>query len=97
MLLADQADVREVRMFGGLCFMAGGNMACGIVGDELMVRVGPEAWLDVLSQPYVREMDFTGKPMNGMVYVGADGFADDADLARWIWRGVAFARSLPPK
>jgi hypothetical protein len=97
MLLADQADVREVRMFGGLCFMAGGNMACGIVGDELMVRVGPEAWLDVLSQPYVREMDFTGKSMNGMVYVGVDGFADDADFARWTWRGVAFARSLPPK
>ncbi len=97
MLLAGEADVREVRMFGGLCFMAGGNMACGIVGDELMVRVGAEAWPDVLSQPNVREMDFTGRPMKGMVYVGVEGFADDADLAGWIARGITFARSLPRK
>src|SRR5260370_29885199 len=60
-------------MFGGLCFLCRGNMACGIVGEELMVRVGPEAWPDALSQPHARAMDFTGRSMNGMVYVGVDG------------------------
>jgi hypothetical protein len=97
MLLADQADVREVAMFGGLCFMAGGNMACGIVGEELMVRVGAEALPAALSQPHARQMDFTGRPMKGMAYVGVEGFTEDADLARWIGQGVTFARSLPPK
>ena len=97
MLLAGQVGVREVRMFGGLCFLADGNMACGIVGAELMVRVGADAWPDALSQPHAREMDFTRRPMKGMVYVSADGFAEDADLARWIGRGMTYARSLPPK
>ena len=49
-LLADETDLRERKLFGGLCFLCGGNMACGIVGDELMVRVGPDAWSDALSQ-----------------------------------------------
>jgi TfoX/Sxy family transcriptional regulator of competence genes len=97
MLLAGQVGVREVRMFGALCFLADGNMACGIVGAELMVRVGADAWPDALSQPHAREMDFTRPPMKGMVYVSADGFAEDADLARWIGRGMTYARSLPPK
>jgi len=97
MLLAGQAGMREVRMFGGLCFLADGNMACGIVGDELMVRVGADAWPDALSQPHAREMDFTRRPMKGMVYVNADGFTEDADLARWIGLGMTYARSLPPK
>ncbi len=97
MLLAGQVGVREVRMFGGLCFLADGNMACGIVGAELVVRAGADAWPDALSQPHAREMDFTRRPMKGMVYVSADGFTEDADLARWIARGMTYARSLPPK
>jgi TfoX/Sxy family transcriptional regulator of competence genes len=95
--LADQGDVRERKMFGGLCFLCGGNMACGIVGEELMVRVGPDGWLDALEQPHTREMDFTGRSMKGMVYIGVDGFAEDADLARWVEQGTAYARSLEPK
>jgi TfoX/Sxy family transcriptional regulator of competence genes len=97
MLLAGQVGGHEVRMFGGLCFLADGNMACGIVGAELMVRVGADAWPDALSQPHAREMDFTRRPMKGMVYVSADGFTEDADLARWMGRGMSYARSLPPK
>ena len=96
-LLADQADVRERKMFGGLCFLCGGNMACGIVGDELMVRVGPDGWSAALSQPPAREMDFTGRSMKGMVYIGIDGFAEEVDLARWVEQGTAYARSLAPK
>jgi len=96
-LVASEADTRERKMFGGLCFLCGGNMACGIVGDELMVRVGPEGWSHALSEPAAREMDFTGRSMKGMVYVGVDGFAEDADLARWVERGTTYARSLAPK
>jgi hypothetical protein len=96
-LVADDSGTRERKMFGGLCFLCGGNMACGVVGDELMVRVGPDAWSDALSDPHAREMDFTGRSMKGMVFVGAAGVAEDGDLASWVERGTVFARSLPPK
>jgi TfoX/Sxy family transcriptional regulator of competence genes len=90
-------DITERKMFGGLAFMVDGNMAVGIVGDELMVRVGHEAWDDALQEPHAREMDFTGRSMKGMVYVDSEGFAEDADLALWVERGASFAGSLPPK
>lgn len=96
-LLAGHADVQERKMFGGLCFVCSGNMACGIVGEELMVRVGPDRWSDALEQPHAREMDFTGRSLKGMVYVGVDGFAEDVDLARWVEQGTSYARSLEPK
>jgi len=96
-ILGSDADVDERKMFGGLCFLAGGNMAFGIVGDELMVRVGREGWADALHRPYAREMDFTGRSMKGMVFVGVEGFAEDADLAEWIEQGAAYARTLKPK
>lgn len=66
-----------------------------VLGDERMVRVGKEAHEGSL--PHSRPMDFTGKPMTGMVYVAAEGFADEADLRDWIQRGLAFTRSLPAK
>ena len=96
-VLAIRGDHRERKMFGGLAFMADGNMACGVVGDTLMVRVGPDAYADALAQPGAREMDFTGKAMKGMVYVDADGVAEDDALGAWVDRGLTYARSLPPK
>lgn len=87
----------ERKMFGGLAFMLGGNMACGIVGDELMVRVGAEAYEDALSRPHAREMDFTGKAMKGMVYVAPTGLKNKRSLSAWVKRGVDHASSLPPK
>ena len=95
-LVADEPGIGERKMFGGLAFMCDGNMAFGIIGSDLMVRLGPGAEA-ALAEPHVRPMDFTGKPMTGMVYVGEEGVVDDADLARWARRGLAFARSLPPK
>jgi hypothetical protein len=95
--LGDRADLTEKKMFGGLCFLLGGNMCCGIVGDELMLRTGPAAWDDALARAHAREMDFTGRSLRGMVYVGVEGFADDRDLASWLDTAVAFAGSLPPK
>ena len=87
----------ERKMFGGLAFMVGGNMCCGIVGDELMVRVGPDEFAAALARPHAREMDFTGRPMKGMVYVVPQGVKDKRSLAAWVKRGVDYASSLPPK
>ena len=95
--LVDRTDLTEKKMFGGLCFLLGGNMCAGIVGDELMLRVGPEAYEQALARPHAREMDFTGRSLKGMLYVGVDGFSDDSDLSSWLELGVVFAGSLPPK
>ena len=95
--LRSRADYTEKKMFGGLCFLLGGNMCCGVSGTELMVRVGPDAYEDALAQPHARLMDFTGRPLRGMVYVDRAGISSDEGLADWVGRGVAFAGSLPPK
>jgi hypothetical protein len=88
--------VAERQMFGGLAFMIGGHMACGIVKDALMLRLGPEAADRALDQPHVRPMDFTGRPMKGMVFVDPDGLYGDA-LRQWVDAATAYAHSLPPK
>lgn len=85
----------EKKMFGGLAFLVNGNMCAGIVGDELMVRVGPEVYAAALARPYAREMDFTGRPLRGFVYVAPAGFRDRRALRAWLDRGLAFAASLP--
>ncbi len=95
--LHKRADVQEKKMFGGLAFMVNGHMCCGIVGNELMVRVGPEQHAEALAQPHARPMDFTGKPMKGMVYIDAKGVANDAALRAWVERGLKFVSSLPAK
>lgn len=96
-VLAGRPGVTERKMFGGIAFMVGGNMACGVIRDDLMVRVGPEAHEGALAQPHARDMDFAGRPMRGMVYVAPAGVASDADLDRWVGVGADFAASLPPK
>ena len=89
--------VVERKMFGGIAFMLSGNMCCGVTGDDLMVRVGPDGLNGALAQPHSRPMDFTGRPMKGFVYVGAAGTEEDDSLRQWVQRGVAFAGSLPAK
>jgi TfoX/Sxy family transcriptional regulator of competence genes len=96
-VLRARPGVTERRMFGGIAFMIGGNMACGVIRDDLMVRVGPDAHEEALARPHAREMDFVGRPMRGMVYVAPAGVAEDAELARWVEAGAGFAASLPPK
>ena len=96
-VLADQGGVTERRMFGGLCVMVNGNMCVGVIGDELMVRVGPDAYDSALAEPHAREMDFTGKPMKGLIYVSPTGIATDDALTDWVFRGLAFVMELPAK
>ncbi len=95
--LQDLPNVGERKMFGGLAFMVQGNMCCGILNDELMVRVGADAYAEALYQPHARPMDFTGKPMVGFLYVGSPGLASEQGLAAWIQRSLDFILTLPPK
>jgi TfoX/Sxy family transcriptional regulator of competence genes len=95
--LAGTRDVVEKRMFGGVAFMVRGNMCCGVIGDRLMLRVGPKGYETALSRPHAKAMDFTGRPMKGMVYVEPAGFASPRDLKKWIDRAMEFSFSLPAK
>jgi TfoX/Sxy family transcriptional regulator of competence genes len=89
--------VEEKKMFGGLAFLVGGSMACGVVGEDLMVRVGADGHDDALKRPHTRPMDFTGKPMRGFVYVAPDGAATREQLDSWVRAGVTGAESAPPR
>ena len=94
---AERDDVVERRMFGGLAFMLSGNMCCGVIGDELMARVGPEYYASALQHAQARPMDFTGKPLKGFVYVASDGITADQGLERRVRRCIEFVDSLPAK
>jgi hypothetical protein len=94
---SDFSGVTERRMFGGLAFMLEGHLCCGVVGDEAVVRVGPEEYSSALARPHARQMNFTGKPLKGFVYVGPQGVETDGDLRAWIGRAMQFVRSLPPQ
>lgn len=96
-LLEGHAGIDRRRMFGGLALLCRGHMFVGIVGDTLMVRVGPERYAQALERPHVRVMDFTGRPMKGYVYVDPPGYEADDDLAGWVDAGLAFVASLPDK
>jgi TfoX/Sxy family transcriptional regulator of competence genes len=96
-VLVVEPDLEERKMFGGLAFLLGGHMCVGIVGDELMVRVGPEGHEAALARPHARPMDFTGTPMKGLVYVASVGLRDKRKLAAWIEIGRSYVRTLPPK
>jgi hypothetical protein len=89
--------LNEKEMFGGIAFMIAGNMAVGVSGDELMVRVGKEAHDEAVAKPGARIFDLSARPMRGWVVVAPKGIATDAALDAWIEQGVAYAESLPPK
>ncbi len=96
-ILGDDTAVTEKKMFGGLAFMSPDYMFVGIIGDKLMVRCGPEQYNSCLSRQYVSEMDFTGRPMKGYIYVSPAGIEEDKELEYWIKTGRDYAASLPPK
>ena len=96
-LLALGQEITERKMFGGVAWMTAGNMACGVIGDELIVRLGAEDAERALAEPHTRPFDFTGKPMRGFAVVQAAGTEGDEELAAWVEAGLAHAASLPPK
>jgi TfoX/Sxy family transcriptional regulator of competence genes len=95
--LARTPGLAERRMFGGLCFLVNGHMCAGIVDATLMLRVGPERYAAALARPHAREMDFTGRPLKGMIYVDPPGIASAAALARWLDTALGFVQSQPAK
>ncbi|GAA1865588.1 TfoX/Sxy family protein [Asanoa iriomotensis] len=97
-LVGDAPDVDERRMFGSLIFMVGGNMACGVRDDGLLVRVGRDATDAALAEPHVTPFEMGGgRRPAGWVVVGHAGLAKEKDVRGWVERGVAYARTLPPK
>lgn len=96
-ILEEQADVDERKMFGGLAFMVHGHMCCGVIGDDLVLRLGADAAEKALSGRHVRPMDFTGRPMKGYVYVAKQGVRSEAQLRKNLAAALAFVATLPPK
>jgi TfoX/Sxy family transcriptional regulator of competence genes len=95
--LDGRGDVVEKKMFGGLTFMVGGHMACGVLKDQLVLKVGDELYPSVVARPHARPMDFTGKPMRGMVYVAPAGYKSAAALRALVALAVGQAESRPAK
>jgi hypothetical protein len=93
--MAGRRRITERKMFGGLAFLSGGRMCCGVLNDDLVVRVGPQRHAVALSRPHVRPMDFTGKPLSGFVYVGSPGIKTGAALAKWLREATEYAATLP--
>ncbi|KAA3662844.1 MAG: RNA methyltransferase [Calditrichaeota bacterium] len=96
-MVQNHPGITERKMFGGLAFMDRGNMCCGIIRSELMVRVGAEKYTEALEDPHAREMDFTGKALRGYVYVAENGIDSDIGLHFWIKKGLDFTATLPAK
>lgn len=95
--LLNRPAFMERKMFGGVCFLIQGNMACGLINDDVIVRVGKKAYEDALALPHTKKFDTTGKAMTGWVMVSAQGHASDEDLNAWLQKGIDFTMSLPPK
>ena len=96
-VLSGQSALTERKMFGGVAFMVRGNMACGVLEDGVIVRVGPERYEEAVMEPHTRPLDITGRPMTGWVVVEPQGHSSDEDLQAWVQEGLDFALTLPPK
>ncbi len=90
--LVQERRIVEKAMFGRRMFMYSGNLAVGVAGDELMVRVGAENVRAAIADPHARRCVMSGRPMADWILVAADGVRDDGPLDAWVARGVAFAR-----
>jgi len=97
-LTAGDPEVTEKKMFGGLAFLVGGNMSVAASGQGgLMVRVDPQDTDALLTKPHTRPFEMRGRELQGWLRVEAEGLRTKRQLDPWVSRGVAYARSLPPK
>ena len=96
-ILGEREEFVERTMFGGVAFMVRGNMACGVLEDGLIVRVGRERYEEAMMAPHTKPLDITGRPMTGWVIVEPSGYTSDEDIVGWVREGVDFALTLPPK
>ncbi len=97
LLLIGRQGYSERKMFGGICFMLHGNMACGVIRDQLISRVGPERYIEALERPHATVFDFTGRPMKGWVQVSPEGWIEDGNLQKWVQLGIDYSLTFPPK
>ncbi len=95
--LPGSSDIQEKRMFGGMAFLHQGRMFCGILGEELMVRVGKDAHARAEKRPGTRPMDFTGRPMEGYLFVSGAGIRTAAALSSWVRECLEHVQTLPAK
>ena len=96
-ILEEEPGFDEKKMFSGLCFLLFGNMVCGIIKEDLIVRVGADKYAEMLKMPHTRKFDLTGRPMKGWVMVLSAALESDEALNDWMQRAVSFVRTLPPK
>jgi hypothetical protein len=97
-LLGAEPDVAEQKMFGGLAFLIGGNMAVAASGQGgLMVRVDPASSDGLVASTKARPMEMRGRPMPGWLRIDVEDVRTESELAMWVSRGTTFARSLPAK
>jgi hypothetical protein len=96
-ILEEEPGFDEKRMFGGICFLLFGNMVCGIIKDDLIVRVGAANYNATLKMPNTKKFDLTGKALTGWVMVLSTALDSDEELNNWVQKAVTFVRTLPPK
>lgn len=96
-ILQNTGAVDERKMFGGVAYMIHGNMAVGVHGNDLIVRVGPAYHAKAMAKPHTRDFDITGRPMAGWLMIEPAGIQDQQTLEDWVALGVTYAQSLPHK
>jgi hypothetical protein len=98
LVLHDEPGLTEKRMFGGLAFLIGGNMAVAASGQGgVLLRVDPARTSEYLDEPRVRRFEMRGREMDGWLRLDEDAVRTEKQLRRWVGVGVSYARSLPPK
>lgn len=96
-ILSDIPHLQEKKMFGGVGYLIQGNMACGVNGNNLIVRIGPERTQEALAKAHTKLFDMTGRPMTGWIVVEPEGISQETELERWVAQGVEFTQTLPAK
>ena len=95
-LLSVRPDVVEKKIMGGLCFMVKDRMCCSVSGKGgLLIRVGSDAHQLMLCEPHVEPMEMRGRVMTGFVRVAPEGYRTEAELKKWVKRGVDFVVTMP--
>jgi TfoX/Sxy family transcriptional regulator of competence genes len=96
-ILLKRTPIQEKKMFGGIAFMLNGNMALGVLRDDLIARIGLEKYENALRQPGIELFTPTGKPMAGWIRVTPQAYRTSKDLMKWIDMALDFTQALPAK
>ncbi len=96
-ILKRRKGITERKMFGGMAFLLNGNMCCGVMKKDIVLRLGEDRASEALTEPHTREMDFTGKVIKTMVYVSPSGYRSEEQLRSWVGRALDYVKTLPAK